>query len=221
MVREIMVPRPDMVMIDAGITVEAALDVVFEDDFSRVPVVREDEDGNDDVLGIVYAKDLVRRSRAGDGAASIDSVMRPVRIIPESKSIAKLMREMQRDHFHMAVVADEYGSIVGLVTLEDCLEELVGEIVDEHDAEAPPITPLPNGDPLIDGSVPLSELNDRFNMRIEENGFDTIAGFLFGRFEHVPTEGESVEVEGWRFLVEKVEGRRIIGIRLQPVLPVD
>ena len=220
-VREIMVPRPDMVMIDAGITVEAALDVVFEDDFSRVPVVREDEDGNDDVLGIVYAKDLVRRSRAGDGAASIDSVMRPVRIIPESKSIAKLMREMQRDHFHMAVVADEYGSIVGLVTLEDCLEELVGEIVDEHDEEAPPITPLPNGDHLIDGSVPLSELNDRFNMRIEENGFDTIAGFLFGRFEHVPTEGESVEVEGWRFLVEKVEGRRIIGIRLQPVLPVD
>ena len=219
--REIMVPRPDMVMVDADLTVEQALDLSFEDGFSRLPVVRENEDGHEDVLGIVYAKDLMRRFRAGEQAVPVEQVMRPVRVIPESKSVAKLMREMQHEHFHMAVVADEYGSIVGIVTLEDCLEELVGEIVDEHDDETPPIRVLPNGDSLIDGGIPLSDFNEHFNMRIDESEFETLAGFLFGELEHVPVQGEAVEVDGWRFLVEKVEGRRIVEIRLQPVLQAD
>ena len=219
--REIMVPRPDMVMVESGVTIDAALDLAFQDGFSRLPVVRETQDGNEDVPGIVYAKDLMRRFRAGEKDKVVDEVMRPVRVIPESKSVAKLMREMQHEHFHMAVVADEYGSIVGLVTLEDCLEELVGEIVDEHDEEVPLIRPLPNGDSLIDGGVPLSDFNEHFNMRLDESEFETLAGFLFGELEHVPEQGETVEVDGWRFRVEKVEGRRIVEIRLQPVASGD
>ena len=219
--REIMVPRPDMVMVEAAATVETALDLAFEDGFSRLPVVRTNDDGTDDVLGIVYAKDLMRRFRSGDGATVVEQVMRPVRVIPESKSVAKLMREMQREHFHMAIVADEYGTIAGVVTLEDCLEELVGEIVDEHDDETPPVRPLPNGESLIDGGLPLSEFNDLFNMRLDESEFDTVAGFMFGELEHAPVAGEEVEVDGWLFRVEKVEGRRIMEVRLRPVIPDD
>ena len=219
--REIMVPRPDMVMVEEGETVEAALDLAFEDGFSRLPVVRTTDDGTDDVLGIVYAKDLMRRFRSGDGAVPVEQVMRPVRVIPESKSVAKLMREMQHEHFHMAIVADEYGSIAGVVTLEDCLEELVGEIVDEHDDETPPIRPLPNGDALIDGGLPLSEFNDHFNMRLDESEFDTVGGYLFGELEHAPEVGEEIQVDGWLFRVEKVEGRRIMEVRLRPVIPAD
>ncbi|MFN5601254.1 MAG: CNNM domain-containing protein, partial [Acidimicrobiaceae bacterium] len=130
-VREIMRPKPDIISVDAGSSIDDALDEAFEHGVSRLPVMREDDEGNEDVLGIIYAKDLMRRIRAGEGGLTVDSLVRPAIVIPENKPVAKLMREMQREHFHMAIVADEYGSIVGLVTLEDCLEELVGEIVDE------------------------------------------------------------------------------------------
>ena len=131
------------------------------------------------------------------------------------------MREMQRDHFHMAIVADEYGSIAGLLTLEDCLEELVGEIVDEHDAEDPEITVLPNGEALVDAGISLSDFNEHFDVSLSETEYDTLAGFLFGTFEHVPVEGESVESEGWLFTIDAVEGRRITRVRVTPVLRSD
>ena len=138
-VREIMRPRPDIVSVNSGETLDMALDEAFEHGVSRLPVMRNDEEDNVDVLGIVYAKDIMKAIRAGLGAEPVDSLVRNAVVIPENKPVAKLMREMQRDHFHMAIVADEYGSITGLVTLEDCLEELVGEIVDEHDDEDPEV----------------------------------------------------------------------------------
>ncbi|MCE2735687.1 MAG: hemolysin family protein [Acidimicrobiaceae bacterium] len=220
-VREIMRPKPDIISVDAGSSIDDALDEAFEHGVSRLPVMREDDEGNEDVLGIIYAKDLMRRIRAGEGGLTVDSLVRPAIVIPENKPVAKLMREMQREHFHMAIVADEYGSIVGLVTLEDCLEELVGEIVDEHDDEVPVVRQLPNGESLVDAGMAISEFNDHFRLKLEDDEFDTVGGYLFGTLEHVPVVGESIQVDGWRIVVEALEGRRITEVRLKPVLDDD
>ena len=220
-VREIMQPRPDFVLLQMGTTVDAALDEAFEHGVSRLPVMHEDEEGNEDVLGVAYIKDLMIRSRAGGGAESIDSLVRPAIVIPESKPVAKLMREMQKDHFHMAIVADEYGSIAGLVTLEDCLEELVGEIVDEHDEEDASIRQLPNGVSLVDAGMSISDFNDAFKIALNDEEFDTVGGFMFGVLEHVPAVGESIEVEGWKLAAEEIEGRRITSVRVSPIVATD
>ncbi|MFM8626668.1 MAG: hemolysin family protein [Actinomycetota bacterium] len=215
-VREVMTPRPDLITVDTGSTIEAALDVAFEHGFSRLPVMREDEDGNDDVVGIVYAKDMMRSARAGTAGGLVDGLVREARVIPETKPVSKLMREMQQLHFHMAIVADEYGSIVGLVTLEDCLEELVGEIVDEHDEIDPEVTQLPNGESMVDASMAIEDFNDHFGTRIPDDEHETIAGYLFGVLERVPDPGEHIEAEGWIFTVEELEGRRITSVRVAP-----
>lgn len=220
-VREIMTPRPDFVHLDAGTSVDSALDEAFEHGVSRLPVMHEDEDGNEDLLGVAYTKDLMRRSRAGGGSELIDSLVRPAIVIPESKPVAKLMREMQKDHFHMAIVADEYGGIAGLVTLEDCLEELVGEIIDEHDDETALITHLQNGVSLVDAGMSISEFNDFFKVSLDDEEFDTVGGFMFGVFEHVPEVGESIDVDGWKLATEELDGRRIVRIRVSPIVPID
>lgn len=217
-VREIMRPKPDIISVDSGSSIDAALDEAFEHGVSRLPVMREDDEGNEDVLGIIYAKDLMRRIRAGEGSLTVDSLVRPAIVIPETKPVSKLMRDMQREHFHMAIVADEYGSIIGLVTLEDCLEELVGEIVDEHDDEDPLVRQLPNGESLVDAGMAISEFNDHFRLKLDDDEFDTVGGYLFGTLEHVPVVGEFIQVDGWRIVVEALEGRRITEVRLKPVL---
>jgi putative hemolysin len=220
-VREIMRPRPDIVSVNSGETLDMALDEAFEHGVSRLPVMRNDEEDNEDVLGIVYAKDIMKAIRSGLGAEAVDSLVRNAVVIPENKPVAKLMREMQRDHFHMAIVADEYGSITGLVTLEDCLEELVGEIVDEHDDEDPEVQNLPNGESLVDAGMSIEDFNDHFHVDLPDKEFDTVGGYLFGVLEHVPVVGETLEIEGWRFVVEALEGRRITEVRLMPTIGTE
>ncbi|MFM8794864.1 MAG: hemolysin family protein [Acidimicrobiales bacterium] len=216
-VREIMIPRPDVVSVDAGLSVDNALDVAFEHGFSRMPVTRETE-GDDDMIGIAYAKDLMRAVRAGRGGDPVAGLVRKAEVVPENKPVSKLMRDMQREHFHMALVADEYGSIAGLVTLEDCLEELVGEIVDEHDEEDPEIRHLGNGESLVDAGMSVSDFNDHFSARLPDEDWDTVGGFVFGTLEHVPVTGESLEHGGWRFTVVELEGRRIMTVKITPVI---
>ncbi len=220
-VREIMRPRPDIVSVDSGETLDMALDEAFEHGVSRLPVMRNDEEDNEDVLGIVYAKDIMKAVRSGLGSDPVDSLVRTAVVIPENKPVAKLMREMQRDHFHMAIVADEYGSITGLGTLEDCLEELVGEIVDEHDDEVPDVRNLPNGESLVDAGMSIEDFNEHFDVNLPDAEFDTVGGFLFGVLEHVPVVGETLEIEGWRFVVEALEGRRITEVRLMPTIGTE
>ena len=220
-VREIMRPRPDIISVDSGETLDMALDEAFEHGVSRLPVMRNDEEDNEDVLGIVYAKDIMKAIRAGQGAEPVDSLVRAAVVIPENKPVAKLMREMQRDHFHMAIVADEYGSITGLVTLEDCLEELVGEIVDEHDDEDPDVRNLPNGESLVDAGMSIEDFNEHFRVDLPDTEFDTVGGYLFGVLEHVPVVGETLEIDGWRFVVEALEGRRITEVRLMPIIGTE
>ena len=218
-VREIMVPRPDVVFIDDTLTVSEALDRAVEEGFSRLPIFRKDEDDVDDVEGIVYVKDLVIAERSGRGKESVRVLMREVEVVPESKLVADLMRNMQAKKFHMVMVADEYGIIAGLATLEDCLEELVGEIVDEHDDEEVIMQRLQNGDYLVVGSTPISKINDDLEMKIPETEYDTIGGFIFGMLGHVPVVGESVDNAGWRFSAEVLDGRRIQQVRVSMITP--
>jgi CBS domain containing-hemolysin-like protein len=218
-VREIMVPRPDAMFIDSDLTITQALDKAVEDGFSRLPVLRKDDDDVDDVVGIVYVKDLVIAERKGDGAMPITGLIREVEVVPENKLVADLMRSMQAKKFHMVMVADEYGIIVGLATLEDCLEELVGEIVDEHDDEDLSLQTLANGDYLVVGSMPISRLNDELELKVPEAEYDTIGGFIFGMLGHVPVQGESVDFDGWRISTETLDGRRIQQVRISAITP--
>jgi CBS domain containing-hemolysin-like protein len=217
MVREIMVPRHDVVYLDDDMTVTAALDKAVVEGFSRLPVFRKDDDDVDDVVGIVYVKDLVIAERSGKGANILRDLVRTVEVVPETKLVADLMRGMQAKKFHMVIVADEYGSVTGLATLEDCLEELVGEIVDEHDDEDDSLRVLPNGDLLVDGSMPIGRLNDEISTKIPENEYDTIGGFIFGMLGRVPAIGDSVEHQGWKFSTEELDGRRIQKVRVSTV----
>lgn len=219
-VREVMVPRPDMVTIDHDLTVTQALDVAINEGYSRLPVVREDED-DIDVVGLAFAKDLMRAERDGRGDEPISALVRDVRVVPENKPVSRLMREMQTDKFHMAVVADEHGSIAGIVSLEDCLEELVGEIVDEFDQEEAEIRRLPNGDYLVVGKASVGDVNDLLDIRLPDDDWDTIAGFVFNMLEHVPVPGEYVDRDGWRFAAESIEGRRIAVVRISARPPSD
>jgi CBS domain containing-hemolysin-like protein len=216
-VREIMVPRPDAMFIDSDLTITQALDKAVEDGFSRLPVLRKDDDDVDDVVGIVYVKDLVIAERKGNGSTPITELIREVEVVPENKLVADLMRSMQAKKFHMVMVADEYGIIVGLATLEDCLEELVGEIVDEHDDEDLSLQHLANGDYLVVGSMPISRLNDELELKVPESEYDTIGGFIFGMLGHVPVQGESVDFDGWRISTETLDGRRIQQVRISAI----
>ncbi|MEO8362862.1 MAG: hemolysin family protein [Ilumatobacteraceae bacterium] len=215
-VKEIMVPSPDVISIEDNLTVTQALDSAVAQGFSRFPVFHKKDDGVD-IVGVIYVKDLVVAERAGRGDDVIAELLREVEVVPENKLVADLMRSMQAAKIHMVMVADEYGSITGLVTLEDCLEELVGEIVDEHDDEDNSVRRLPNGDYLVAGATPISKLNDILLTKIPEDEFDTIGGFIFGKLGRVPLLGDSVEYEGWEFGTEELDGRRIQVVRVSTV----
>ena len=209
--REIMVPRPDIVIIEHSASVTAALDLALAEGYSRLPVVNTDDD---DVLGLAFTKDLIRVERAGGGESPVSDLVRSVYFVPENKPVSRLMREMQAKKFHLALVADEYGALAGLVTLEDCLEELVGEIVDEHDDEDAEVQRLADGAYLVDGAMAIGDLNDLLGLSIPDDDWDTVGGFVFGTLQHVPDQGESIVHDGWRFTAAEVEGRRIRGVKV-------
>jgi CBS domain containing-hemolysin-like protein len=212
--REVMVPRPDMVTVSATDAITAGLDAAIEHGYSRLPVLGENVD---DVRGIVYTKDLIRWEREGRGFETVGAVVRPARFVPETKPVAHLMREMQAGKYHMAIVVDEYGGIAGLVTLEDCIEELVGEIVDEYDVEEADVERLADGELRVDGGLSIDEMNELLHLSLPDADWDTVGGFVFGKLGHVPEEGESVEYEGHRFIADRVEGRRIARVRVTTV----
>jgi CBS domain containing-hemolysin-like protein len=174
-------------------------------------------EGIDDIVGVVYAKDLMRAEREGRGEERIQACMRPARFVPETKRVAELMREMQAEKFHMANVVDEYGGTAGLVTLEDLIEELVGEIVDEYDVEDPLVEPLPGGDVRVNARMAIDELNDLLHVSLPEGDWDTVGGLMFNLLGHVPHEGEAVEFDGHRLRADKVQGRRISRVLISRV----
>jgi CBS domain containing-hemolysin-like protein len=215
-VREVMVPRPDMVTVEADESAESVLVEALAVGFSRLPVL---EKGVDDVVGIVYTKDLIRTVRSGHEADSVGLHVRTPHFVPETKRVAALMREMQANKFHLAVVVNEYGGTAGLVTLEDLIEELVGEIVDEFDVEEPPVEYLPSGGATVSGRMVVTEANELLHANLPTGAWDTMGGLLFDLFGHVPEQGESVEVARMRLVADRVKGRRIERVRIVPLVP--
>jgi CBS domain containing-hemolysin-like protein len=217
-VREVMVPRTDMITFTADFRVADALEVVILNGYSRIPACGA---GIDDIVGIVHAKDLMRAERDGHEDLPVGDLARPASFVPETKRVADLLREMQQQRYHMAIVIDEYGGTAGLVTLEDIIEELLGEIVDEFDVEDAMIEPLPGGDYRVNARMALDEVNDLLRSHLPEGDWDTVGGLLLSELGHVPAEGESVEVAGWELTAQRVVGRRIGRVRVHRLAAVD
>ncbi|WP_040336949.1 hemolysin family protein [Candidatus Blastococcus massiliensis] len=208
--REVMVPRTDVVWIERTKTVRQALALALRSGFSRIPVIGENVD---DVVGVVYLKDLVRRSQGNNDAKSsprVEELMRTPTFVPESKPVDELLRDMQAQRIHIAIVVDEYGGFAGLVTIEDILEEIVGEIADEHDAfQRPPVEELPDGSMRITARLPVEDLAELFGVELpEDDDVETVGGLLARELGLVPIEGASAEIGGLRLVAESTGGRR-------------
>lgn len=221
-VREVMVPRTDMVFIERDKTLHQALSLALRSGFSRIPVVGENED---DVVGIAYLKDIVARGYdhpEAEALEKIESVMRPATYVPESKPIDELLREMQARQIHVAVVIDEYGGTAGLATIEDILEEIVGEITDEYDQEQPPVEWLSADTARVTARLPLTELAEVFAVSIEAEDVETVGGLLQYALGRVPIPGSVATVAGLRLTAENLAGRRnrIGTVMVERIAPV-
>jgi CBS domain containing-hemolysin-like protein len=207
--REVMVPRPDIVAIESHKTLRDVQEAVLEHGYSRIPVFTEDLD---DVLGMVFAKDVLKALHQGKQDMPLREIVREAHFVPESKRVADLLREMQKEKFHISLVTDEYGSVSGLVTLEDLLEELVGEISDEYDVEEPELELVAEGVYRVDGKVGIDEVNEVLDVELPDEEWDTVGGLMLGLMGSIPEEGEGVDFRDLRFTAEKVNGRRIVKI---------
>jgi putative hemolysin len=207
---EVMVPRIAIVALPVSATLDEAIDLIVEEGHSRVPVYEESIDG---VIGIVYAKDLLPVLKVeADARPTVRSLLRTPLFVPESMSIDDLLHEFQRRKVHIAIVLDEYGGTAGLLTIEDLLEEIVGEIQDEYDVEEPMIVRLSADEARIDGRVDVDELSETFDIAItleDEDEYDTVGGLIFHRLGHVPRPGDEVRLDGLKLTVETTDGRRV------------
>jgi len=224
LVREVMVPRTDMVFIERGKTLRQALSLALRSGFSRIPVVGENED---DVIGIAYLKDIVARGlehRDDESVEKVESIMRPATYVPDSKPIDELLREMQARQSHVAIVIDEYGGTAGLATIEDILEEIVGEIADEYDQEQPTVEWLSPDIARVTSRLPVDELADQFGVTIDAEDVETVGGLLAQALGRVPIAGSAASVAGLRLTAENLAGRRnrigtVLVERLDPAPP--
>lgn len=218
--RTVMVPRTEMITLPAGTPLRKALSLFLRSGYSRVPVVGESVD---DVVGVVYLKDVVRRLHAEPGAEAepVDDVVRAAAFVPESKPVDELLRQMQAGASHIALVVDEFGGIAGLVTIEDALEEIVGELTDEHDPAAPEVEDVGDGSLRVPSRMPVDELGELFGLDLEDDDVDTAGGLLAKALGKVPLVGSSAEVDGLVLTADRVEGRRrrLATILVRPVGP--
>jgi len=208
-VREVMVPRPDMVAVAVTASLPAVAEVIVEQGVTRVPAYQTDLDH---IEGIVHAKDVLDALRRGRRDTPLRDLLRPARFVPESKRLVELLHEMQAEQFHLAVVSDEYGSVSGLLTLEDLLEELVGQINDEDDDEGPEYTVLGPGRFRVSAVLPITALNELLTASLPHDRWNTVGGLVFGVIGAIPAEGATVRLGGYEFVVEKVQGRRIVTV---------
>ena len=210
LVREVMTPRPDIIAIRADASLQDLRELFREEQYSRIPVYRENLDN---IVGIVFVKDLVALPR--DAEPPITTLMRSALFVPESKRVSELLKEMQRRQAQMAIVVDEYGGTAGLVSVEDLLEEIVGEIRDEYDVEAETVTDEGGGIFVFSGKVSVDEVRDRLGIEIEREGFETLGGYLLSHLGRMPYVGEQVTIDRLHFEVLEVERRRITKVRVK------
>lgn len=212
-VREVMVPRPDIVAFEASTLVERALENAITVGFSRLPVY---DASIDHVVGIAFTKDLVLAVRRGQAARPVSETARVAHFVPETKRVAPLLREMQRDRFHLAIVVDEYGGTAGIVSLEDLIEELVGEISDEYDVVEPTVEPLEDGRYRVPSIMGVDEVNEFLGAELPlGDDWDTIGGLVMAKAGHIPSEGESIEVDGYLLVAGNVTGQRIGSVTVE------
>lgn len=212
--RQVMSPRPDMVAVAQDVRIVDVADVVIANGYSRIPVFA---DSVDDIIGIAHSKDIMRWQRDAKGDRPVSEIMRTPNFVPETKQVSTLLREMQAETFHIAIVVDEYGGTAGLLTMEDLIEELVGEIVDEFDVEQPMIERLRNGDWLVNGKADLDELGDLLEAELPEGEWSTVGGLIFSTLGYVPEVGEHLDVDAFRFAVVRMQGRRIARVRVSVI----
>ena len=208
LVREVMVPRTDVVFIERTKTLRQAVSLALRSGYSRIPVVGENLD---DIVGIAYLKDLVKRvfdRHEAESTERVESVMRPVLFVPDSKPIDALLREMQAERKHVAIVVDEYGGTAGLVTIEDVLEEIVGEITDEYDVARVDVEHLEDGATRVSSRYPVDDLEDITGISVDDDDVDSVGGLMAKHLGRVPIAGSVVEVNGLRFEAEAPAGRR-------------
>ncbi|ENA33201.1 hypothetical protein HMPREF1487_06935 [Pseudomonas sp. HPB0071] len=214
-VRDIMVPRSQIISVKAHQTPQEFLPAVIEAAHSRYPVIGETPD---DILGVLLAKDLLPLIIHGDQAFDLKTILRPATFVPESKRLNVLLREFRTTHNHMAIVVDEYGGVAGLVTIEDVLEQIVGDIEDEHDVEEESfIKPLPSGDFIVKALTPVQAINDFFDTEYPDQDVDTVGGLVMSAFGHLPRRNEEVVIDDFRFRVLNADGRRIHLLRMTPL----
>jgi CBS domain containing-hemolysin-like protein len=214
LVREVMTPRPDIVAIRADATLDQLRHLVREQEYSRLPVYT---DNLDNIVGLVVVKDLIQIDRSD--AQLVSEIMRPAAFVPEVKRVADLLREFRQGRFQLAMVVDEYGGTAGLVTVEDVVEELVGEIRDEYDSEAEPVVRESDDVYVFSGKVAIGDLAERLGIEIDDEGFETVGGFVLSRAGRVPLVGERFETDGLEVEVLEAERRRIHKVRIRRQQP--
>ena len=206
--KDVMVPRPEVVALSIDLPPEECLEAVMDSPFTRYPVYRETLDN---VVGILHVRDLFRALRdRGMHEVKVQDIIRPAHIVPETKDLAALLAEFRRANQHMAIVIDEYGDMEGIVTLEDLLEEIVGDIEDEFDLPDESIEQIDEDTVLIDGTFPIDDFNERFNTEMPDEDYHTMAGFVFGLLGRQPEAGDTINHDGMRFDVLEIEGSRIL-----------
>ena len=210
--REVMVPRTDMAAVDAAVTIEELKDVITEKGHSRIPVY----DGDiDHIIGMLHAKDLLGEN-GGEPKFNLRKKLRAVHFVPEEKRLGELLRELQHEKIHLAIIIDEYGGTSGLVTLEDIIEEIVGEIQDEYDKEIPLFDRKDEDTIIAGGNIPIDNFNEAIGMELisEHEAYDTLAGFMLNQFGEVPAVGQAFQFDGFTFSVEEISARRITSVKV-------
>ncbi len=212
LVREVMIPRTDMVMLDEKASMEEALEAIMQSGYSRIPVYRGDFDH---IVGVLYAKDLLPYLKMGESDARLKDLLREAYFVPESKRVSELLNELRTLTIHMAIVLDEYGGTSGLVTIEDLLEEIVGEIFDEYDRALELYERLEDGKYSIDARISVDDLNELLGTELPAHEWDTLGGLMYNLMGKIPKQGDSVDFEGLRLTAQKVVGRRIHKVLLE------
>jgi len=212
-VREVMVPLVDVAMLPETARPQDAITLIKQRGFSRIPIYRERESN---IVGVVAAMDLLSR---GAGAASLDGLMRQPYYVPETKRIDDLLREMQRGRMHMAIVVDEYGGSTGIVTLEDVLEQIVGEIQDEHDREPAAVERLPDGSYWVAARMHIDELNETLDWSLPKRDYETVAGLVLAHLGRIPRRGEQFQIPGYAITVLDADARRVAAVKIAPIKP--
>src|SRR2546423_235809 len=210
-VREVMVPRIDMVTLEADATVDDAVDLALQAGFSRIPVYKE---SIDDIIGVLYTKDMLKQLREDHNILPIRDLVRTAYFVPETKKLDDLLREIQQKRVHMVIVVDEYGSVAGLVTIEDLVEEIVGDIQDEYDREEKLYEKVSENEYIFDAKINIDEFNELMDTKLDNTGYETLGGFLYAQLDKIPVVGDTIKFNNLTFTVLTTRGRRITQVRV-------